>query len=126
VILKKASTEEVIRYLNISDFAINPVMPVPSKRYCTSIKDGEYWACGLPVLITKNISDDSDIIQNNKIGSVIQQLNEKSYTESILELDALLKENPNGQLNQKVKAVCKNYRSFSIAETIYKEIYSNA
>ena len=49
---------QITDYYQIADFAINPVKPVPSKRYCTSIKDGEYWGMGLPVVITKNISDD--------------------------------------------------------------------
>ena len=34
--------DEIPSYLQLADFALNPVKPVPSKRYCTSIKDGEY------------------------------------------------------------------------------------
>ena len=44
-----------------------PVKPVPTKRYCTPVKDGEYWALGLPVIITEGISDDSGIIRENGI-----------------------------------------------------------
>ncbi|HEX8921719.1 MAG TPA: glycosyltransferase, partial [Pyrinomonadaceae bacterium] len=43
--------ELIPKYIGLGDFAINPVKPVPTKRYCTSIKDGEYWAMGLPVVI---------------------------------------------------------------------------
>src|SRR4030095_13982319 len=30
---------EMPAYLSLGDFAINPVKPVPTKKYCTSIKD---------------------------------------------------------------------------------------
>ncbi len=126
LVLKKASTTEVIHYLNMADFAINPVKPVPSKRYCTSIKDGEYWAVGLPVIITKDISDDSEIIQNNNIGSVIDSLDDYGYSKSVQEMGLLLKSNTDHQLNIKIKEICKKYRSFNLAENIYKEIYLNA
>lgn len=114
----------VNEYMSVADFALNPVVPVPSKKYCTSIKDGEYWAMGLPVVITKGISDDSDIIETNRIGSVIQELNETAYLKSIVELDALLKENTKAQLNEKIRLIAKKYRSYDIAENIYKAIYS--
>jgi hypothetical protein len=125
VLLKKANTEEVIKYMNIADFAINPVKPVPSKRYCTSIKDGEYWAAGLPVIITPNISDDSDIIEMEKIGSVIHTLDKKGYEEAVQKMYNLLKGNTDAHLNEKIKGICKTYRSFDIAEKIYKDIYVN-
>ncbi len=125
VALKKANKEEVIRYLNLADFALNPVMPVPSKRYCTSIKDGEYWACGLPVIITKDISDDSDIIEDNNIGAVIHALDETHYAGAVLKIDSLLTKNKNGELSEKIKMICTRYRSFTLAENIYKEIYLN-
>ncbi len=32
------------------------------------IKIGEYWACGLPVIITENVGDDSDFIEEQGIG----------------------------------------------------------
>jgi glycosyltransferase involved in cell wall biosynthesis len=120
---KKVSHSEVNNYMALADFALNPVKPVPTKRYCTSIKDGEYWAMGLPVVITPNISDDSDIIKENNIGSVITELNKNGYLKSIKEIEDLLKENSKTQLKEKIRNVAKKYRDYSIAEKIYSEIY---
>ncbi len=110
------------KYYRLADFAINPVKPVPSKRFCTSIKDGEYWAMGLPVIITKDISDDSDIIEKNNIGAVIQSLDKKGYHEAIKKIDDLLNTDRN-KLQKKIISIAIKYRGFHIAENIYKEIY---
>lgn len=120
---KEVSHSEVNNYMALADFALNPVKPVPTKRYCTSIKDGEYWAMGLPVVITPNISDDSDIIKENNIGSIITELNQNGYLRSIKEIDELLKQTSKEQLKEKIRSIAKKYRDYSIAEKIYSEIY---
>ena len=115
--------DQINNYLQMADFAVNFVKPVPSKRYCTSIKDGEYWALGLPIVITKNISDDSDIIKNNRIGSVLEDLNDEAYLKSIKEIDNLLSQNSRQEVYQKIRPIAEKYRNFEIAEKIYSEIY---
>lgn len=117
------SYSEITKYLQMADFAINFVNPVPSKRYCTSIKDGEYWALGLPIVITKNISDDSDIIENNKIGSVLEELNDAAYLKAIKDIDELLSNNSREELYQKIRPIAEKYRNFKVADEIYSKIY---
>jgi len=119
---KFVSHEEIPHYFQIADFAINPVKPVPSKRYCTSIKDGEYWSMGLPVVITQGISDDSEIIEKEGIGYVLQELTNKEYLNACKEIDTLVKKDKE-KLRQKITSVANRYRNFTIAEYIYKEIY---
>ena len=114
--------KEIHSYFKMADFAINPVKPVPSKRYCTSIKDGEYWASGLPIIITKNISDDSDIIEQNNIGYVLKNLTKQEYQMACKHMDLLLQED-RVSLNQKIREIAIKYRDFEIAEEIYKNIY---
>jgi glycosyltransferase involved in cell wall biosynthesis len=123
IIQKFAKHEDVPKYLSLGDFAINPVRPIPTKRYCTSIKDGEYWATGLPVVITRNISDDSDIIAHNKIGYVLNSLDSAEYKNAIVRIEQLMNDHTD-TTRQKIRSVAKKYRSFQIAEKIYKEIYS--
>jgi glycosyltransferase involved in cell wall biosynthesis len=116
---------EVPRHMGLGDFAINPVKPVPTKRYCTSIKDGEYWALGLPVVIPPRISDDSDIILEHGIGSVITEFDGAAYLRSVREIDALLKAYSGEELCDKVRGVAVEYRNFSIADHIYRDIYGS-
>ena len=122
VISKFIFHQDVPKYLSLGDFAINPVKPVPTKRYCTSIKDGEYWAMGLPVVISPRISDDSDIIEKENTGVVVDLSDKAALASSIDKIEELLKRKP--ELKEKIRQVAIKYRSYEIAKTIYKEIYS--
>ncbi|MBL7910338.1 MAG: glycosyltransferase [Bacteroidia bacterium] len=122
ITLKFVPHSDVPKYMALSDFGICPVKPVPTKQFCTPIKNGEYWAMGLPVVITKNISEDSDIIQTNDIGYVLNALNEEEYLKAIIKIESLLLNKE--KLKLKIVEVAKKYRSFSIAEKIYKSIYA--
>lgn len=115
---------EVAAYLGLADFAINPVKPVPSKRYCTSIKDGEYWATGLPVVITPGISDDSETIAREGIGAVLRELTPQGYQEALREVDRLLEGQPREALARRIRGVAERLRSFALAEAVYKSVYS--
>ncbi len=124
IVVKRFVTHtEIPRYLSLGDFAINPQVPVPSKRFGTPIKNGEYWGMGLPVVISPGISDDSDIIQENGIGVVINLKQKINMPEAVRRIDALLKVNKKEILQQKILAIGKKYRSFEIAEKVYKKIY---
>jgi glycosyltransferase involved in cell wall biosynthesis len=122
VIQKFARHEDVPAYLSLGDFALNPVRPVPTKQYCTSIKDGEYWASGLPVVITRNISDDSGIITQNEIGYELKSLTDAEYRNAVRKIDTIIQEG-NG-VSLKIRGIAEQYRSFQIAEKIYKAIYA--
>lgn len=115
---------EVEHYMQLAHFALNPVKPVPSKRYCTSIKDGEYWQKGLPIFITPNISDDSEIIINNNIGVIIAQFDSEHLKECFNQMDCILQQNRD-ELQSKIRGIAEKYRSFALAEKVYKEIYGN-
>lgn len=118
---KFVSYDEIHTYYGLSDFAINPVKPVPSKRYCTSIKDGEYWAAGLPVIITKDISDDSEIIEKENIGYVLKELSSIEYNNACIKIKGLIEDKR--LIHKKIRAIAIKYRSFEIANEIYEEIY---
>ena len=113
---------EVPRYLSLGNFALNPVKPVPTKRFCTSIKDGEYWAMGLPVVISPNISDDSNIIERENIGVVVD-LSDVQQTRKAIDALASMLENDQA-LRDRIRSIAERYRSYSIAESIYQKIYS--
>ena len=116
---------EVPDYIGLGDFGITPVKPVPTKKYCTPIKNGEYWALGLPVVITDNISDDSEIIKKYNIGSILKKFDKENYLQSVIEIDSLLFKYSRMELYDKIRPIAENYRNFNIAEKIYKEIYGD-
>ncbi len=115
--------KEIPEYMSLGDFAVSPIHPVPSKKYSSPIKDGEYWAMGLPVIIPDNISEDSDIIKKHNIGYVLKEISNKEFANAVEYIDKLLKQENRETLQQRIFDVAKKYRSFEIAERVYKEIY---
>jgi len=67
----KVEHEKVPEYLSAADLAFCPVKPSPSRKFCSPIKNGEYWVNGLPILISQGIGDDSDIILNYGGGIIV-------------------------------------------------------
>ncbi len=66
----KAPHAEVPDYLSAADFAFSPIRPAPCRLFCSAIKIGEYWANGLPVLVTPGVGDDSAIMEAENGGAV--------------------------------------------------------
>ncbi len=124
MIVRFVGHNEIENYLGVGDFGITPVNPIPTKRYCTPIKDGEYWALGLPLVITKDISDDSGIITKNNAGAIIDELTPGSYLAAVKKINELLQEPPE-TLSKRIQLLAKQYRSFSIADEIYGKIYGD-
>jgi len=123
IIQKFVPHKEIPGLLAQADFALNPVKPVPSKRYCTSIKDGEYWSTGLPIVITPNISEDSEIIESNKIGVIMRDTEYDAMLLYAREIKTLLM-NPN--ISSKIREIAETHRNFKIAHEVYEKIYSRS
>jgi hypothetical protein len=108
----------------LGNFGITPVKPVPTKKYCTPIKDGEYWALGLPIVIPANISDDADIILRHEAGAVLTELTKPEYERALSTIDLLLKQ-PQDLTRSRIRELAFTYRNFQIAEQVYKSVYSH-
>ena len=115
---------EVPAYMGLGDFAITPFIPVPSKRYGTPIKTGEYLAMGLPIVIPPNISDDSMVIAKHQIGSIMDDFSPEGYEKNVQEIATLLDSKAPEELYQRIRAVGQDYRGFHKAEEVYKKVYA--
>ncbi len=115
------SHSEIQDYIGLADFAFSAFKPVPSRKYCTPIKDGEYWAMGLPVVIPEGISDDSEIIRSSQTGVVLKDLSEMEMEAAVKTMDRLLNEN----LTEKIYGLAAIHRNFKIAKEVYSKIYSS-
>lgn len=122
IITKFVAPSEVPLYLSIASFAISPLKPIPTRKYCTPIKTGEYWAAGLPVVITKDISIDSDIIEQNQIGYVLKKFEKSEYENACRIIDKLLQ---NNYINGTVKAIAEKCRSFNLAQLAYAKAFQH-
>jgi len=114
---------QIPEYIGLGDFGIVPFVPVPSKRYGSPIKTGEYMAMGLPMVITRNISDDSDMIEAHDIGAVLKQLDQKEYKMAVSKIDTILSED-RLEVHQKIRSMALRYKNFDLANEVYRSIYS--
>ncbi len=116
--------EQVADYMGLGDFAFSAFKPVESRNYCTPIKNGEYWAMGLPVVIADGISVDSQIIRENNAGYVLNSLSDEEFRKAAEHIRTLLQEDATN-LTNRIHQLAQKHRNFVIAEQIYRTIYGN-
>ncbi|MBX7093156.1 MAG: glycosyltransferase [Flavobacteriales bacterium] len=121
--LKFVPHREVPDYMMTADFAITPVKPVPSKRFCSPIKDGEYWSLGLPVVITENISDDSSIIHHENAGVILREFTDSALRKAAREMKKLLDDENPETLRSRIQQLAIQHRNFENSLNVYRAIY---
>ena len=78
--------------LSSADVGLSFILPAPSKRACSPVKNGEYLACGLPVVSTAGIGDYSDLISRTRIGVIVPSLDPPALEAAARELEGLVTE----------------------------------
>jgi glycosyltransferase involved in cell wall biosynthesis len=63
-----------------------------SEHGCSPTKVGEYWAMGLPVITTPNVSDTDEIIERERVGVIVRGHSDSDYERAIDELLVLLQD----------------------------------
>lgn len=107
---------EVPAYLSAADFAYEFHRAKPSTSYCSPVKVGEYWANGLPVLISKGVGDDALIIKEAKAGGIfdLEANNHKQALEDVLKV-------LNTDHKEAIVELARRYRSRDRIEDGYKK-----
>lgn len=91
-----------------------------SEHGCSPTKVGEYWAVGLPVVITPNISDTDEIIREDRVGVVIKGP-EQSCCEDAL--DRLLDLIQDPELPLRCRHAAERHYSLTPAVEVQRGLY---
>lgn len=83
-----------------------------SEHGCSPTKIGEYWASGIPVVTTPNVSDIDFLVRREKVGVIVKEHTEKAYAEAFLELEELLKD---PELASRCRKIAENYYALAPA-----------
>ena len=83
---------EVPRYLAAADAGISFRTPGPAQSGASPIKVAEYLAAGLPVVSSAGVGDLDKIIEEERIGVVVDPLRHEAFTRAAWDLIALLKD----------------------------------
>jgi hypothetical protein len=116
----QAPPEDVPAYLAAADFAFNPQKGVPSKAFGTPVKNGEYWAMGLPIAMLAGTSQDASLAISNATGVVLSDMTPQCIQDALQALENLLSDN---QLRARCRSMSIQYRNFDLAVKAYEEVY---
>jgi glycosyltransferase involved in cell wall biosynthesis len=70
VFVQRVPYDHVNAYLNAADLAVSFINSGPWSFACSAIKHGEYWACGLPVLMPPGVGDEAGWLENEQAGAI--------------------------------------------------------
>jgi len=124
VVLGKVPYEEVADYISAADLGLVAIPPLPSQRYRTPVKVGNYLACGVPLLIPKGIADDDELTENEKVGVVVREFSVAEAKRIQPELDALWNE-PEEQLRARCREVAIRARGLQNTKKVLEQIFED-
>ena len=86
------ASAEVPSYLAAADVGLAFIKRCVSKIASSPTKNGEYLACGLPLMINAGIGDSDALINEWKAGVLIEDFTEEEYCEAAREIELMVRE----------------------------------
>jgi len=120
VFTAKVPYAKVPAYLSAADFAFSLQNPKPSNLYLSPVKNGEYWAAGLPIVLSDGVGDDHRLVLKEKAGALLKSVDKSELQQVFSRIDELLKEDG---LKERMKQLSADHRNFSIARVVYEKWY---
>jgi hypothetical protein len=111
--IRHSDYPDIHGYYFAADFAIIAVPPGPSKKFISNIKVGEYLCAGLPFLITRGISEDHLVAEEQQVGVVVDDFVESEIKASWPRIHAFLSQDPE-ERRAHCRAVGLDYRGFDV------------
>jgi glycosyltransferase involved in cell wall biosynthesis len=91
-LVRKVAPAEIPRYLKAADLAVSFIKPCYSKLSSSPTKLAEYLAAGLPVVCNAGIGDVDAVVEGERVGVVVRELNADAYRAALAEAEALRRE----------------------------------
>ena len=77
-----------------------------SEYGCSPTKIGEYWAVGLPIVTTPNVSDTDEIIEREQVGVIVEKHDGDAYRQAFERLQRILDD---GELSQRCRHAAEEH-----------------
>ena len=120
IFIVKSPPDKVSDYLSAADFAWSFIKPSSSSPFCSPVKNAEYLASGLPVLIPTSIGEDSDLILSENAGVQDNFVEGKLQEGTLNDLKAILMEDGH---RQRIAKISYQKRGLHLIGEAYKIIY---
>jgi glycosyltransferase involved in cell wall biosynthesis len=92
LVVRRATRQEMPAFLSAGDAGLSFVLSAPSKAAASPVKNGEYLACGLPIVTTPGIGDYSDLVSEERVGVVVEATEAGAYRRAAESLRDLLRD----------------------------------
>ena len=119
--IRSVAASDVPSYLAAGDVGLSFIKPCFSKIASSPTKNGEYLACGLPLVINAGIGDSDALITDWNAGVLISQLDPEGFDRAYAELEAFT--NNNGARAKARKVAETVFDLDTIAGQRYSELY---
>ena len=123
--LTYSAYEDVPAYISAADFGLVAVPPLPSQRFRSPIKVGEYLCCGLPYLVCQGVSEDDWVASRDHVGLVVEAFTPAEAARIAPQLAAFLAED-RAAVHARCRAAGIRYRSYGqylpMAEEIFRQL----
>jgi glycosyltransferase involved in cell wall biosynthesis len=117
-----AERKKLPRFYSIGDAGLVFRRPSITARASSPTKFSEYMAMGLPVVAGPEIGDLDEVINSNRVGSVLKNYSGAEYKKTVLDIIGLLKEKE--ELKKRCRDLSKTYFSLEEGSREYLSIYS--
>jgi glycosyltransferase involved in cell wall biosynthesis len=120
-LVRRVGYQEVPRYLRAADIALSFIKPSYSKLASSPTKIAEYLASGLPILCNAGIGDLDEVIEGDRVGVLVKELNAGQYEHALRAMDGLLLED---QVSSRCRAsAASRFDLESVGGERYRRLY---
>ncbi|MGF1532820.1 MAG: glycosyltransferase [Bernardetiaceae bacterium] len=102
-------------YLSAADIGLVSIPPLPSQKYRTPVKVGNYLAAGLPYIITAGVGDDDALAREEGVGAVFESFSAEHFAEGWKAIEKIFSED-RPTLLEKCRKIGVKERGLSEAE----------
>ena len=87
--IRSVAPPNVASYLSAADAGVAFIKRCFSKLASSPTKNGEYLACGLPLILNAGIGDSDELVDKWKVGALVRELDESNYLKAAEDIETL-------------------------------------
>lgn len=122
LVLDKVPYSEIDKFISVADLGIVAIPPLPSQKFRTPVKVGNYLSCGVPYLIVRGIADDDALAEMERVGVVCESLSDKDIEEAMPRIQLLLS-SPPSLLRERCRHTAIKFRGLHNSVIVLNEIF---
>lgn len=112
------SYQQIPDYLSLAQLALYFIYPGNSGRAVSPTKQAEFLSMGVPIISNDGIGDTSKIVNLEKVGCIVEKLEDSAYQSLVGRIDELLEISP-----AQLREVAKKYFALSKGIDTYHKVY---